>query len=624
MTLLIGFFHNTRVANVVTLKLRSAVEMEDNVDHMARQWKKPSTSLPASEEMNQSGNNRTFNNKTLALLHPPGLFGGYRNQAMRFFSLVHHAIRHEYTQLLLPTITWSTRYISHNNSRVRDLFWPVPMEALFDIDHWNKYHRNNNNNDDDDDDDNDDDTQKLSLPILVDSIYDTDCWNDTVLTAADHYRWQQQILAHAAQTSSRNGGGGGADFFRPPDLALATAPNLLRLSPLTWPILQYLSGHTPKFRQIPRLYQKVAHCQHPAIYGGGTGVGTLWEDYEKYIAGRRRQQQPHLPSTTQRFLATVHQALRPAAQWRSLAERCLQHHLPPPPPPAQQQQQQQQQQPKEAHSSSSLGGYAVLHARVESDMAAHKCGRYMEKNLTKIFHSMDGFLKEYNAANKASSSITFANNNTFSSFSNSAAAVVDVVIRGTMVALSRGLMQPHNNNNNNNHNNQQAIENWHVLNARSISHAAAPTNDDPKRRLTGSVDDHGSKSKSDNNDDNDVVVFECGEGWLQTAFYHNHHHHHPSSSSHNDNHHHHPSSSSHDNHHTDQNYYYGDILPAILDFWLAVQSDVFVGVKGSSWSVDVWTARYFQGRGRQNYEYTVEHGIVPVPNHGRPRPHTRC
>jgi hypothetical protein len=278
---------------------------------MARQWKKPSPSLAASEEMNQSSSHhhhhhRTFNNKTLALLHPPGLFGGYRNQAMRFFSLVHHAIRHEYTQLLL--ITWSTRYISHNNSVVRDLFWPVPMEELFDIDHWNKYHRNN------------DDEQKLSLPILVDSIYDTDCWNDTLLTAADHYRWQQQILAHAAQTSSRNNGGGVDAFFRPPDLALATAPNLLRLSPLAWPILQYLSGHTPKFRQIPRLYQTVAHCQHPAIYGGGTGVGTLWEDYEKYIAGRQ-----HVPST-QRFLATVHQALRPAPQWRSLAERCLQHH----------------------------------------------------------------------------------------------------------------------------------------------------------------------------------------------------------------------------------------------------------------------------------------------------------
>jgi len=70
--------------------------------------------------------------------------------------------------------------------------------------------------------------------------------------------------------------------------------------------------------------------------------------------------------------------------------------------------------------------------------------------------------------------------------------------------------------------------------------------------------------------------------------------------------------------------YYGDILPSMLNFWLAVQADVFVGVKKSSWSTSVWTTRYHKGKGDRNFEYTRDRGIIPIENNGLPNPHKIC
>jgi hypothetical protein len=69
--------------------------------------------------------------------------------------------------------------------------------------------------------------------------------------------------------------------------------------------------------------------------------------------------------------------------------------------------------------------------------------------------------------------------------------------------------------------------------------------------------------------------------------------------------------------------YYGSILPSILNFYLASHAEVFVGVDQSSWSADVWTTRYYLGKGASNFKYTPN-GIYQVPNNGLPSNHISC
>ena len=92
--------------------------------------------------------------QTLALLFPRGLIGGFRNQAIRFSGFIAYAKQQKISQLLLPSIMWSTTY---NVSNTKQTFFPIPMDMLFDIDHWNSFHEH--------------------LPVLVDSINNSDCWD---------------------------------------------------------------------------------------------------------------------------------------------------------------------------------------------------------------------------------------------------------------------------------------------------------------------------------------------------------------------------------------------------------------------------------------------------------------
>jgi hypothetical protein len=69
--------------------------------------------------------------------------------------------------------------------------------------------------------------------------------------------------------------------------------------------------------------------------------------------------------------------------------------------------------------------------------------------------------------------------------------------------------------------------------------------------------------------------------------------------------------------------YYGSLIPMVLNYYIATHATIFVGVAKSSWSTDVWTARYHLGKGDTNLQYTPN-GIVPVSNGGLPLAHTGC
>ena len=69
---------------------------------------------------------------------------------------------------------------------------------------------------------------------------------------------------------------------------------------------------------------------------------------------------------------------------------------------------------------------------------------------------------------------------------------------------------------------------------------------------------------------------------------------------------------------------FGTILPMIIDFQIAINSAAFVGVLGSTFSVDIWSARWLLGKGDSNFRYTRDGSILPLENGGKPPAHVDC
>lgn len=68
---------------------------------------------------------------------------------------------------------------------------------------------------------------------------------------------------------------------------------------------------------------------------------------------------------------------------------------------------------------------------------------------------------------------------------------------------------------------------------------------------------------------------------------------------------------------------YGSTLQSMINFHVATEASIFVGVRGSSYSTDIWTTRFHLGKGESNYEYTPS-GIIRIDNGGLPPPHSNC
>jgi hypothetical protein len=287
---------------------------------------------------------KTTKMTTLALLYPPGMIGGYRNQVMRFVAFVRHAVQNHIPQLLLPSIYFSTTY---ENDTLDRIFYPIAMEDVFDVEHWNTF------------------TDEL-LPRLVRSIPDGDCWTN---------RDDQQRL-HLYSNQIYDG-----DFLNAtieqyskaldvqpriedtPQMVLDLANRSLFVTPLANLSLAITTGRAIMKR--PRrvgLTAEMLNCSHPLVYGGGNGgAGVLWNDY---VYGMKNE----VNSTV---VQSVLQALRPAKRWRDIAEDCLDKHG------------DATAQTKNNHNNKAP--YFALHTRVELEMMNHVCsGRIgMEMNLSK-------------------------------------------------------------------------------------------------------------------------------------------------------------------------------------------------------------------------------------------------
>ena len=444
--------------------------------------------------------------KTLALLYPPGLLGGYRNQVLRFISFVVYAKKRGIEQLLLPSLLWSTQL----NGIGYGVAWnPIPMEWVFDIQHWNDpaYHEH--------------------LPLLVTEVVDSDCWTSSPGSVPLNYSLSSPSVNSNLSATA-------IDSLNPLRLAALQSGSLLRISNYTHATMSGLR----KTIRSEDLLDQVSHCQNPYVYGGGIRAGRLWNDYVRFTK-RATKKSSGVPMQTDQWIL---RALRPAPQWRQVAEQCVR---------------------AATTTTTTIGGnhyYVALHARVELEIMNHACGKTMEWNLTRIVQQVQAHLQSMMQS---------------SNVERTAAAPAP---SGLFIAVSRAGM---------------GVENFHYEKFKAI----ADDNLDTLNRLVGNSNSPGTGLPVDNDSDRTYIpVFECGERILEQYYAL------------------HPDVPDH-----------GSLLQSVINFDVAVNADVFVGVKGSSYSSHVMTARYYLGKGDQNYRYTKGGGgIESVENGGLPEPHTNC
>ena len=447
--------------------------------------------------------------KTLALLYPPGIIGGYRNQVLRFVAFVAYAQKNSITQLFLPSLLWSTQYEASGN------FYPIPMDLLFDVELWNSYEE---------------------LPSLVEKISNSDCWKDTGDNTNNEF--YQALISN---NSSK---------FVPP-----LAKTMLQTTPFLTPVVNISRAVASGLLQIKSRMQldllpEVQNCKHPIVYGGGSGAGRLWNDFvfmPKLQPGTNATKNIAAAQQTTDLIALISKALQPRKDWQEVAKQCI----------------QQSVSPTSSTERSTAPSYLALHARIEVNMMIHKkCGGQMEKNLTKIFHMVDDFVQDFNTHNKKQPPID---------------RVFVAVSREGMLQSTKDIKKV-----NQTEVSQTAHDNYKMLLSRSVSSTSTS---------------HATRSHSS---DRQPSVFECGEVWMDTWY-----------------------AKQKRQHSSQQQNVYGSFLPSLINFYVATQAEVFVGVSKSSWSTDVWTTRYYQGKGDGNYQYTPN-GITQLDHGGLPPPHKNC
>jgi hypothetical protein len=646
------------------------------------------TKTKASATPDKDQRNGNSNNKTLSLLYPTGLMGGYRNQAMRFIGLVKHAIDEGYDRLLLPTLVWSTRYVNTRylakkpdfNPAVK--FWPIPFDELFDVDHWNTFHHHRHESQNTTGSEGE--REQFSLPRLVFSVDDDEtnsnsnsvCWkpktDDSIVSVPAIQRKKPKfaksflplLTSRMLFGNNNNNDDGNKDDVDVDDESKNKRRDAFVLDPLQAEAMEFLTGD--KMARKPHklnLSKSVNHCTHPHVFGGASSK--LWENYMKIYK---------TPESYPKLVETVDEALVPAKPWRILADRCVEYHLG-------LGDDEFMEEEEDPHALGHDHSYIALHARVEAEMLVHKCGKEMERNLTTILELVELLALDYNSetgglpdfakerARELSYSSPISNDlrqqlrNNNDNNDDDSKNKKRRHLKGAFVAVARDEFNDvesfPNIFNITSHNrgylNQRSISYdkdgselyTKILEAREREQKQRQAAASKGRRRLGEDDgaappqskSNDSNNNNNNNNSNPLPVFECGDGWVKHAFYESEDRQKKLLT---------PSSSSelekgyglyhkygpNNNKDGDENrsfpllplpeHYFGDILPSMLNFWLAVRADVFVGVKKSSWSTDVWTTRYYYGRGDRNFEYTSDRGILAIGNGGLPENHKNC
>jgi len=283
----------------------------------------------------------------------PKFLGGYRNQHMRFVAFVNFAVQNSIPQLLLPSIRWGVAQGKHTG---RD----VSFEYLFDVVHWNEH------------------AEREGLPRLV--RYDASVLegrrrkSSGIIETMDNNNKTRTTSIACFNTSSNLYSGLDATLLRNPNT------NIRRVN--IWDQIGKLDGHSHCRRSPPSSAGQEQQASDDVdddaftyliAHGGSKGVGRLWADYNKMQRQRGKAAQTgtinnrttihpeHMP--VEKAINTI---LRPSEAIRNAIKSAIQS------------------------STTSRPKFLALHPRIEHDMMQHRCSRFMEQNLTKIFDHLRG------------------------------------------------------------------------------------------------------------------------------------------------------------------------------------------------------------------------------------------
>ena len=278
--------------------------------------------------------------RVLALLTPPGLIGGYRNQFIRFVALLKYAQINGIQKLLLPSLLWSTTHRAANNEM---RFYPIPMQFLFDVEHWNSF-------------------RNQSLPELVDSVTgESDCWVPLAEDSAATDEIARRMAHERTRPRTKK------ERKKPPIIS-PMAEKVLEttgyLTPVANETFDYLAGKRPNKPRKTNLLPAVEQCNNPMVIGGGKASGYLWNLWDRMQSAEKGP----LRQGNQELLDLAHQALRPNRMWREIANQCIVESL------KQDSDQATTQVPP----------YLALHARVS---ATNICSLTQQKQCASTHHS---------------------------------------------------------------------------------------------------------------------------------------------------------------------------------------------------------------------------------------------
>ncbi|KAL7576320.1 hypothetical protein ACA910_018139 [Epithemia clementina (nom. ined.)] len=565
--------------------------------------------------------------KALGLLYPPGILGGYANQVIRFVSLVHYAHRRKIPNLFLPSLWWTTqvptppsassyttndtKFNATTTTTTTTLFplqsYPIPMDLVFDVELWNEMASQQNS----------------QLPKIVNRLNNptpAQCWQTLAKT--------NQSLAFLDDQTTKD------------EISLTTttsnAAAIVRhlnaktkqsaSSAAAWPIESMLEryGYMPALlnetvemmtstmanpRRMDFLDRATKHCSDNknnynsnnnnnynknraswlVFYGGGKAGGRLWNEAMK----RQQQGKTTITATTtkQNLLQTsldsqVRMALQPAPQWKRVAELCLETRM---------------LSTTTTTSSHGYGSshsdrahnhgnnYVALHARIELEMMDHRCGKTMEQSLKRILDQVRQFLSTSLVTSSSSS-----NGNNSNTTMRPPLGLLLVMSRAGIEGkgFSENMVRRHAT---------QAANN-----AKTLAYYVNEQGYATAQRLVLNHSSLGGGNYSFS-----VPVFECGSFALEEHFYKMRR----------------KTAGGETNNHKNNNFLisnYGTLVESVINFYNAVNARIFIGVKGSSYSTDIWTTRYLYGKGSSNYYYNKGGAIEPVENGGLPDPHVNC
>lgn len=217
------------------------------------------------------------NEKVLGLISPPGIYGGYRNQVVKFLGFVTYALSNNIKYILLDSLVSVTVDTTGHNPDY------LAFESIYDIDHWNTFHEH--------------------LPQLVDYHESSNytCWKRG--TDAD-LNLTSTPLSGARYDLMRQGS------FEP--LFNASRANYARITPLD---IYQLRKTAISFTNI---VHKECKDTNPIPFGGGFAGMDLWEKIKSYEWEEKKSGK--FPFDAK---ANLHKALRPKKKWRDLAKSCI-------------------------------------------------------------------------------------------------------------------------------------------------------------------------------------------------------------------------------------------------------------------------------------------------------------